>query len=255
MQRIDELGDLLLGDHLLEDVPLPDDAGAGLLDQLGLAALGLLVGGGGGQFGLHLGAYLGIVLGELRGDAVRFGFHLELVGGHLDGHAGAVEGEGKQNVLAAVALELGPEDGLGQTEGVADVQNAIHVRVGEGDDELVVGISDARLAGFGVGSKAFWASHMAWTSASLARRASRLAVPLPPPPPETARLAISLVGADILLNVIRDVLFWREIKSNRKMPMRGIQSKDISAFDLSPLCVPDWYYCRCDAIRCADGGK
>ena len=159
VQRVDELGDLFLRDHLLQDVPLPHDARAGLLDQLGLAPLGLLVRrgrgglgrGGGGHLGLHLGPDLRIVLGKPRRDAVRLGLHLELVGGGLDGHAGAVEGEGEQHVLAAVALELRPEDGLGQAEGVADVQHAVHVRVRERHDELVVGTVDARLAVLGVG--------------------------------------------------------------------------------------------------------
>ena len=66
VQRVDELGDLFLRDHLLQDVPLPHDARAGLLDQLGLAPLGLLVRRGRGGLGRGGGGHLGLHLGPAR---------------------------------------------------------------------------------------------------------------------------------------------------------------------------------------------
>lgn len=64
---------------------------------------------------------------------------LQFIRGGLDRHAGAVEGEGKEDVLPFVPLVLGTEDGLGEGEGVAEVEATVHVRVGEGDHEGFAG--------------------------------------------------------------------------------------------------------------------
>mmetsp|Transcript_15697 Transcript_15697/g.36135 ORF Transcript_15697/g.36135 Transcript_15697/m.36135 type:complete len:252 (-) Transcript_15697:12-767(-) len=140
---IDKLGNFLGRYHLGQNVPLPDDALARLLDQLGLSSLGLGVGGscrrlGGcrcGHFGFHLGADFRIVLGELGRDTEGFDFRLEFVSGRLNGHSGTVKGKGEQDILSLVTLVLGPEDRLGQRKGVANVQVTVAVRVGKGHQE------------------------------------------------------------------------------------------------------------------------
>jgi hypothetical protein len=69
------------------------------------------------------------------------------VGAGLDGHAGAVEALREEHALAAEAVVGGGELQLGQGEGVAQVEQAVHVGVGEGAEELVVGPAAALLRG------------------------------------------------------------------------------------------------------------
>jgi len=63
----------------------------------------------------------------------------EFVGGGLDGHAGAVEGEGEEDVGAAEAVVGGGELEFGEGEGVAEVEVAVHVREGEVAEEFLAG--------------------------------------------------------------------------------------------------------------------
>lgn len=49
-----------------------------------------------------------------------------------------MEGERKQNLLAQQPLKPGLEFGLGEREGVSQVQPAVHVGVREGAEELAV---------------------------------------------------------------------------------------------------------------------
>jgi hypothetical protein len=55
------------------------------------------------------------------------------VGSGGDGHACAVEGLGEKDVVALDLLVTGSELALGHGEGVAEVETAVHVGVGEGD--------------------------------------------------------------------------------------------------------------------------
>ena len=68
---------------------------------------------------------------------VIFDLALQLVGGGLDRHAGAVESEGEQNLLAQQTLESRGEISLGNGECVAKVQATVHVRVREGAKVLL----------------------------------------------------------------------------------------------------------------------
>ena len=63
----------------------------------------------------------------------------EFVGGGLDGHAGAVEGKGEEDVGAAEAVKGGGELEFGEGEGVAEVEVAVHVREGEVAEEFLAG--------------------------------------------------------------------------------------------------------------------
>ncbi|RDX89166.1 hypothetical protein CR513_29137, partial [Mucuna pruriens] len=67
----------------------------------------------------------------------------EFVGGGFDRHAGAVESEGEEDIGAAEAVEGGGELELGEREGVAEVEVAVHVREGEVAEEFL-----ARRGGF-----------------------------------------------------------------------------------------------------------
>jgi len=61
---------------------------------------------------------------------------LQGAGAHLDGHAGAVEALGEQHALPAQPVVGGRELELAQGERVAQVQQAVHVGVGEVAEEL-----------------------------------------------------------------------------------------------------------------------
>lgn len=53
-------------------------------------------------------------------------------GARLDGHARAVESLREEHVLAAQAVEGGRKLELGEREGVAQVQDTVHVGCGQG---------------------------------------------------------------------------------------------------------------------------
>eukprot|EP00968_Pinguiococcus_pyrenoidosus_P009218 scaffold726_cov262-Pinguiococcus_pyrenoidosus.AAC.1 len=169
LQRVHELGNLRFRHHALEDVPLAHDARARLGDQLGLLALALLLGGGLGSLVLQLG-----LLGRLRGGKLRraaegLEFVSKLVGGRLNGHARAVEAEGKQHIAAFEALVVGAELRLGHAEGVAKMQAPIHVGIRESHQEFAVAaiVSAVRLeaAHLGAQSSAPPPPAQAWTPA------------------------------------------------------------------------------------------
>ena len=73
----------------------------------------------------------------------------EFVGGGLDGHAGAVEGEGEEDVGAAEAVVGGGELEFGEGEGVAEVEVAVHVREREVTEEFLARRRRGLLARFG----------------------------------------------------------------------------------------------------------
>lgn len=62
---------------------------------------------------------------------------------HLDGHAGAVEALREEHILATQSVVRRCKLQLGQGEGVAQVQHAIHIRVREGAKELFGGAAAA----------------------------------------------------------------------------------------------------------------
>mmetsp|Transcript_26852 Transcript_26852/g.57099 ORF Transcript_26852/g.57099 Transcript_26852/m.57099 type:complete len:227 (+) Transcript_26852:2839-3519(+) len=157
VHRVGKLGNFLLRDHALQDVPLSHDARPRLLDELRLAALGLGAGGrglvrlglrGGGNVGLHLGADIGILLRELRRGSIQFDFRFEFVGGRLNGHPRAVKREREQRILPPIPLELRPKHRLRQAERVAQVKVTVAVRVRKRHDELLPPVGGIALEGF-----------------------------------------------------------------------------------------------------------
>lgn len=60
----------------------------------------------------------------------------QLVGAGLDSHPGAVEAKWEEGALALHASVAGGEFDLGDGESMADVEAAIHIRVGDGTEEL-----------------------------------------------------------------------------------------------------------------------
>mmetsp|Transcript_25357 Transcript_25357/g.50519 ORF Transcript_25357/g.50519 Transcript_25357/m.50519 type:complete len:217 (-) Transcript_25357:56-706(-) len=160
-ERIHKLRYHLVRNHLFQNGPLPYDARARLLHELGLAAL-LCGAGGGGSFGLgglggrHLRLHLrpdgSIGFRKRRGEAVGFDFRLQLIGGRLDGHPGAVKRKGHQHIFPLVAFVLRPEDRLGQAERVADVEKSVRIRIGKIDEE---GLAAVRLGCRSVESTCF----------------------------------------------------------------------------------------------------
>lgn len=83
-----------------------------------------------------------LTLRPLLGDgelvhSVLFHLFFETVGGSGDGHTGAVEGEREEDVVALDLLVAGGELGLGQGEGVAQMELTVHVWVGEGQHEFL----------------------------------------------------------------------------------------------------------------------
>mmetsp|Transcript_14187 Transcript_14187/g.34398 ORF Transcript_14187/g.34398 Transcript_14187/m.34398 type:complete len:217 (-) Transcript_14187:76-726(-) len=143
MVRVSERWDFRVFDtRRLHDLPLVR-CGA----SLGLG-FGLLRHELGGVCVLGVGGFLGGFLGgsggggglvddwELRRITELCNFVLDLVGTGLDGHAGAMKGKGEEHLVAVQSMIRGGELELGQTEGVAQMKHAVHVRVGEVAEEL-----------------------------------------------------------------------------------------------------------------------
>ena len=61
----------------------------------------------------------------------------DFVGGGLDGHVGAVEGKGEEDVGTAKVVKGGGELEFGEGEGVVEVEVAVHVREGEVAEEFL----------------------------------------------------------------------------------------------------------------------
>ena len=55
---------------------------------------------------------------------------------NLDWHAGAVEGEREEHLLALETVVSGGELQLGEAEGVTEVEHAVHIRIREVAEEL-----------------------------------------------------------------------------------------------------------------------
>ena len=143
MVGVGEGGNVRVGDAGgLHDLPLVR-GGACLGLRLGLfrhelGGIGVLrVGGSLGRLLRgSLGLRLGVDDGEHGRVSVLGDLVLDLVRGRLDGHARAVEREGEEGLVALEAMVCGRELELGQREGVAEVQHAVHVRVREVTEEL-----------------------------------------------------------------------------------------------------------------------
>mmetsp|Transcript_23383 Transcript_23383/g.73198 ORF Transcript_23383/g.73198 Transcript_23383/m.73198 type:complete len:259 (-) Transcript_23383:34-810(-) len=140
--RVRKLRDLpVLQPLAFHDVPLVGGRaglghGLGLL-RLELGGVRLLLGPRRCLGRLRLGSFcLGV--GEHGGVAIEAHLPGQLVRTGLDGHPRAVEGEGEERVLAAEAVVRARELQLGQAEGMAEVQEAVHVGIREVAIELVV---------------------------------------------------------------------------------------------------------------------
>mmetsp|Transcript_22227 Transcript_22227/g.63182 ORF Transcript_22227/g.63182 Transcript_22227/m.63182 type:complete len:318 (+) Transcript_22227:890-1843(+) len=139
--RIDKLRNFIQRHHFGKNIPLTNDPGTCLLDQLGLASLGLvrvlsrLCLLGGRDFSFHLCADFGVFLGELRRASVHFNLAFQLVCSRLDGHSSTMESKRKQDILSLVTFELRSEDRLGQGKGVSNVQVSVRIGVRKGHHE------------------------------------------------------------------------------------------------------------------------
>ena len=129
VRRINKFGDLLdINLQVLHDLILGN-----LWHNLGLGLNGLLP-----LFHFFLDFF----------ETQIFDFFFELLSGGADGHTGAVEAEGEEDVEASHPLVPGGKLGLEHGENVAKVDSAVHVRVWESDHKFLLsrfGSSDVYL--------------------------------------------------------------------------------------------------------------
>ena len=145
VRRVPEGGDVLLGDsRQLHDLPLRRSRAllGGRLRLLARELGGVLLGGGRGRGGVggrgRSDALLGFLLlpGEHGGAPKVLHLLCEPVRAGLDRHAGAVERLREQHPVPTEPAVRRGELELRQGKGVAQVEEAVHVRVGEGAEEL-----------------------------------------------------------------------------------------------------------------------
>ena len=87
--------------------------------------------------GMGIGSCLGTNVAEVKDSLYMGKSGIGFISTSLDGHTSAVEAEWEERVLDLELLVPGGELSLGHSEGMTQVETAVHVRIREGDEVLL----------------------------------------------------------------------------------------------------------------------